>query len=499
MKILRGLMMNKLFTLPKLWAILEEELGTVQQAYMKYLAGDEIGAFNVVRPHANVPVTGLLDDLLNFNMDKVPPTSFMNGDIGVLPVEGVIMPKTTFWTRFMGAATLDVMTRDFTALVNDDSVKAIVLDIDSPGGVAFGVEQFANIVYEAREVKPIYSITSTMMASAAMWIGAAAEEVFITGEVVMTGSIGTVISHIDISELEKMLGVKTTEISAGKFKRIASNFKPLSEEGRAELQSQVNHVNDAFVSAIAKFRGVEVEIVVSDMADGKTLIGSKGIEAGLIDGILSAEDLVKRINAETNGSADNSKNFIGGKGMGAIVAKDKGVIAGISAKDLEECNAKVYEEVLAIGAESVSGKIEAAKTAGIEEGKKLGVEEGKAIGVKSERERILAVEAAGLPGHEKLIAKLKADGTTTGPEAAAEVVKAENAKLSSGLNTLKAEAGKPVENSAEETETTSAGKTPKEKWDADSKLRAEYGDDFAAFEAYEKALAEGRVRVLGRN
>ena len=122
MKILRGLMMNKLFTLPKLWAILEEELGTVQQAYMKYLAGDEIGAFNVVRPHANVPVTGLLDDLLNFNMDKVPPTSFMNGDIGVLPVEGVIMPKTTFWTRFMGAATLDVMTRDFTALVNDDSV-----------------------------------------------------------------------------------------------------------------------------------------------------------------------------------------------------------------------------------------------------------------------------------------------------------------------------------------------------------------------------------------
>ncbi|KKK75036.1 hypothetical protein LCGC14_2877770, partial [marine sediment metagenome] len=335
--------------------------------------------------------------------------------------------------------------RDFNTLVSDDSVKAIVLDIDSPGGVAFGIEQFANLVFEARAVKTIVSITSTMMASAAIWIGAAAEYIYITGEVVMTGSIGVVINHIDVSELEKMFGIKTTEITAGKFKRIASSFKPLSEEGRAELQSQVNHVNSAFVADIARFRRVDVETVSSKMADGRTFLGSQGIEAGLIDEIISAEELIDLINAEINKSEGNINNFKGGKGMVNTIAKKKPVEV-MTAESIQEDNPVVYTEIFNLGGQEARDKLNTAVAESFEKGREQGKDEGEIIGAKSELERIMAVEAQLVPGHEKLIAKLKADGVTTGPEAAVEVIKADKELRAKGLKNFKAEGAKSVGN-----------------------------------------------------
>lgn len=485
--------MTKLLTMPSLWAILPEQINILQHAYVSYLSGDEIAAFNIAQPHAEIPVTGIFD----VDIDKIPPTTFMNGDIGVLPIEGVITPKADFWTRLFGGATLDVLTRDFTALLNDDSVKAIALDIDSPGGVAFGVEQFANLVFEAREVKPIYSITSTMMASAAMWIGAAAKKIYITGEVVMTGSIGTVISHIDISELEKKFGIKTTEITAGKFKRISSSIKPLSEEGREELQSQVDHVNSAFVGDIARFRGVDVDTVNTDMADGKTFLGSQGVKAGLIDGIISAEDFIDIINADANNSASIDRNLQGGSGMGSLAAKDKSVVAGINAKELEEANPALYNEVFSAGADAGAEKIRLAKEEGVEEGRLQGIEEGKLLGATDERNRIMDVEAQSMPGHENLIDALKKDGNTTGPQAAVKVVNAEKVKMSKGLTSLSEDSPGPVDNSIEENPAPESTQTNQEKWDADEKLRAEFDNDFASYEAYEKSLKSGQVKVLG--
>jgi capsid assembly protease len=490
---LRRKIMTKFLTMPSLWAILPEQISILQHAYVSYLSGDEISAFKIAQPHAEVPVAGIFD----VDLDKIPPSTFMNGDIGVLPVEGVITPKADFWTRLFGGATLDVLTRDFNALVNDDSVKAIVLDIDSPGGVAFGVEQFANLVFEAREVKPIYAITSTMMASAATWIGAAAKKIYITGEVVMTGSIGTVISHIDISEMEKKHGIKTTEITAGKFKRISSNFKPLSDEGREELQSQVDHVNSAFVSDIARFRGVDVDTVNSDMADGKTFLGSLGVKAGLVDGIVTAEDFIDIINADTNNSANIDRNLQGDNSMGTLAAKDKSVVAGIDAKQLEESNPALYNEVFSAGADAGTKKIKLAKEEGVAEGKIEGIEEGKLIGATDERNRIMDVEAQSMPGHENLIDALKKDGNTTGPQAAVKVVNAEKVKMSGGLKSLADGSPQPIDNSIEETPAPESTKSNQEKWDADEKLRAEFDNDFGAFESYEKSVVSGQVKVLG--
>jgi signal peptide peptidase SppA len=214
-----------------------------------------------------------------------------------MQITGTITPKADILSFIFGGSPLDVMTRDFKALVKDDDVKAIILEINSPGGVVHGAQEFANLVFEAREVKPIITISSTMMASLAMWIGAAASDVFITDDTIVTGSLSAIINHIDVSGLEKSLGIKTTQIATGKFKTISSMFAPLTDEGRAELKGQVDHITGVMVADIAKFRGVDVKTVNSKMAEGRTFIGSQGVEAGLIDGIISPDELIERINA----------------------------------------------------------------------------------------------------------------------------------------------------------------------------------------------------------
>lgn len=170
-----------------------------------------------------------------------------------------------------------------------------------------------------------------------------------------------------------------------------------------------------------------------------------------------------------------------------------------SIEALQKEHPDIYQDVLALGEANAAEGIEAAKAdasnAGKSEGLAAGLKQGEIIGAKKERERILAVEASGMPGHEKLIATLKADGTTTGPEAAAQVVKAENDKRASGLSNLNAEAPAPV--AAETTDTSvPEAKTPDEAlkaaWDGKDgeALKATYGKDgYDSYVGYYKADA----------
>lgn len=477
--------MHKLKAFPLIWAILPEELMGLEQAYQAYLKGE-------TNPKGEDK--GKVEAAGAFNIDtsRVAETFTMHGDIAVMSIAGMITPKASIFSLIFGGTTLDVMTRDFQALVNNDDVKAIVLDIDSSGGNAFGIEEFANLVFESRSSKPIVTVTSTVMASAAMWIGAAASDVFITGETTVTGSLAALTSHLDISGLEQKLGVKTTEISSGPQKRIDSRFAPLTDEGRKELQSRVDYIGNVIAEDIARFRGMDIKAVTENISDGSIFIGSQGIEAGLVDRKMSFDELIDNINTELSGSENNKDTLIGGQGMFG-----KGVKASVEA--LKEGHLDIYNAVLALGKteerDSINGEIaDAADKARIE-----GQTAGEAIGAKAELARILDVEAQLMPGHEKLIAKLKADGHTTGTEAAAEVVKAEKTKLSSGLNTLKTDSPDPADNSAEEEAIKAENtKTAKEKWDADPKLQTEFKGDFAAYESYVKSVEDGNVKVLGQ-
>jgi signal peptide peptidase SppA len=434
-----------------LWAIMPNQIDRLLQLYQKrlefYSKGPEIEKQTSIHEGVNVTTTRF-SSLLNGDMTKdIPPTFEIINGVGILPIEGIIIPKADMFSLiFGGFATLDILTRDFLELKDRDDVHTILLDIDSPGGSAFGVQQFANIIFNARSNKTIISVTSGIMASAAMWIGAAAHKIIITGDVTVTGSIGTVTSHVDISEAEKMAGIKTTEVVAGEFKREPSSFAPLTEKGRAVLQDQVNHANSAFVAGIAKFKDVPLRTVTSKMAEGKIFIGTQGIQVGLIDDMMTMDQILADVTDKNSSMAfiDRTKTFNfnllkGGNGMTILEQIAK----------IKEDNHGLYEAIVNIGkAESEADykvKAETEKKEAYQLGLEAGKTEGMKEGAKAETSRIASLKELATVGNQQMIDRFILDGKTTAPEAAVEILKAQKVSNANGLVTLQQDAPKALD------------------------------------------------------
>lgn len=430
----------KNFELPPLWAIISTYSGKIVEIYQKQLEfySKRMDMKDDVVPPATMSY-GDKEYTLNAVdtetlLQSVPPTFEVEGTVATLPIEGVIIPKSDFFTLFFGGfAALDILTRDFRELAGREDVHTIILDIDSPGGNAFGVQQFANIIFEARSEKNIIAVTSAMMASAAMWIGAAAHKVFITAEVTVTGSIGTVTTHTDISELNKMIGITETEVTGGEFKRIPSSLAPLDERGRAVLQAQVDHVNSAFINDIAKFKNIKPG-AVSKMAEGRIFIGSQGIKVGLVDGIVDMDDLFAQegdIEAIVQKSNSNFNNFIGGSSMTV-----KAQIAEMKTNNADLYNAIVDEGKVQAHSE-FSQSLPEIKTEEYKKGVEAGKIEGKEEGMEAERNRISTLMELKDGSNEAQIELFIKDGKTTAPEAAVAILKTQKENREKGLDNLK--------------------------------------------------------------
>jgi len=97
------------------------------------------------------------------------------------------------------------------------------------------------------------------------------------------GSIGVLSRHIDTSQRELAMGIKVTDIAAGRYKAITSQHAPLSDAGRETIQNQVDAIYTVFVQDIARNRGTSTENVLANMADGKVFVGQQALDNGLAD------------------------------------------------------------------------------------------------------------------------------------------------------------------------------------------------------------------------
>ncbi len=219
-----------------------------------------------------------------------------SGSIAVIPVTDVITQHGDYW---IGTAIDDLMT-DFITAMNDPTVGAILMPIDSPGGSVYGVQELCDTIMAARDVKPVVAIANSLAASAAYWIGSAASEFYCTpsGEV---GSIGVFQPHMDISGMLSQMGVKQTLISAGKYKVEGNPFGPLDDDAMSFLQSRVDDYYNAFVSAVAAGRGVKEDAVRNGMGQGRVLGAAAAQQQKMIDGVATIPQVVsamqKRMNA----------------------------------------------------------------------------------------------------------------------------------------------------------------------------------------------------------
>jgi len=216
------------------------------------------------------------------------PSGNSSGAIAVLSLSGVISQHADWFAD----VSLDQFSSDLMSVVADPGVAAILVSIDSPGGSVYGVQELAGMMMAAREQKPIVALANSLAASAAYWIGCSATEFYCTpsGEV---GSIGVWQAHMDISGALDQAGIKTTLISAGKYKTEGNPYQALSEEAQAFMQSRVDDYYSAFVAAVANARGVDPDTVKNGMGQGRVLGAQDAKKANMIDGIATFPQLVQ--------------------------------------------------------------------------------------------------------------------------------------------------------------------------------------------------------------
>lgn len=276
------------------WAIVPEKLNEIREIYATHLRGEKI---DLAAFEAQAAQAGQAEEDERYQV--------LNG-IAVIPIQGVIAKRMNLFSKMSGGASTQLVGQDIKDALSREDVTGIVLDIDSPGGTVDGTQELAQIVFAGKSEKPIIAYTDGMMASAAYWIGSAAQEIYISGELNHVGSIGVVAAHVDYSEYERQRGIKTTEVYAGKYKRIASNYKPLSEEGKQSIQDQVDYIYSVFVNQVAGHRGAAIDDVLANMADGRIFIGLQAVRAGLVDGVATFDQAIDRLTVlQSQMQADN--------------------------------------------------------------------------------------------------------------------------------------------------------------------------------------------------
>lgn len=372
------------------WAIMPEKLVELRGIYETHLKGEKID-IKAVEARVGRP------------LDNNPQGYEVVDGVAVIPIDGVIAKRMNLFSQISGGVSTDLLARDFKAALNDPSVKAIVLVIDSPGGTVDGTVDIARLVYESRGVKPIVAYTDGLMASAAYWIGSAADKVYIGNDATLVGSIGVVATHQDISKAEELAGVKTTEVYAGKYKRIVTQYAPLSEAGQAYLQDRVDYLYSVFVSAVADNRGVSVETVLKSMADGKVFSGRQALEAGLVDGVSTLDALIAGMKS---GGVPGSKAT---KKVEVFMAEEKTQETALTAALIAENHPDVFRAIQEQGA-------------------------------KTERERIQGVFSLFRTGREKLVTEFMFDGKSTKADASVAILDADDAKKETYLKALKDDA-----------------------------------------------------------
>lgn len=215
------------------------------------------------------------------------------GTVAVLPLYGVIAPRMNAMTQISGGTSAEAFGALIRRAVDDPGISAIVIDVDSPGGSVFGVEELAATIRGLKGRKPILAVANTMMASAAYWIASQADEI-IASPSSQVGSIGVIGVHQDLSGAEAKAGVKTTLIAAGKFKTEGNSLEPLSEEARAAMQKHVDAYYGAFVRDVAKGRGVTAAAVRDGFGEGRAVTAVEAVKVGLADAVGTRHQAIAR-------------------------------------------------------------------------------------------------------------------------------------------------------------------------------------------------------------
>lgn len=246
------------------------------------------------------------------------PESNDNNEIAIIDVIGSIFTRANLFTEVSGAVSLEALERQLDTALYDDSIKAIILRIDSPGGEVTGTHEFANYLDEACEIKPIVAYVHGMACSAAYWIASATSHIYVDKTATL-GSIGVVAAWTDDSKARTAAGLTDYEVVSSQSPK--KRLDPKLDEGRAELQKQIDGLADIFIDDVAEFRDVSRDKVLSDFGQGSTFLANEAIKIGMADEISSLRDVIAELTTADN--SNNNTNNLNNNGVSQMGVKSK--------------------------------------------------------------------------------------------------------------------------------------------------------------------------------
>lgn len=188
----------------------------------------------------------------------------------------------------------------------DDSVKAILLRIDSPGGTVAASQEITLAVRRAAEEKPVVTSVGDMCASGAYMVASQTDEIIASpGSTV--GSIGVIMEVANVEELLNKIGVNFTTLTYGEYKDAGSMYRSLTETETAMLNEELATIGDQFIADVAEGRGMD-EDEVRELATGWAWVGSEALDLGLVDSLGNYDDAVDR--AAALGGIEGEPNIV---------------------------------------------------------------------------------------------------------------------------------------------------------------------------------------------
>jgi len=226
------------------------------------------------------------------------------------------------------ATSYEKIGEQVKAALDDERVKAIQLDVDSPGGLVNGVAETADAILAARQLKPVRAVVDDLAASAAYWLCSQADTIT-AGKTDMVGGIGVFSVYVDYSEMAKGLGIKVHVIRSGPHKGIGVIGSPISEDQLSVIQELIDGTAKYFVEAISAGRRRRSLKEVTSWATGKLWLAEPARDMGLIDtvsspaGISSSVMLACETPAEKPGSENLAEpGLLGPEGIEAVRRAD---------------------------------------------------------------------------------------------------------------------------------------------------------------------------------
>ncbi|OCP07977.1 MULTISPECIES: S49 family peptidase [unclassified Ensifer] len=254
----------------------------------------------------------------------------VHNGVAVVKVDGVLMRNWSIWSFLFGGSAYELLIKDIATAIKDDNIKAIVLDIDSPGGEVTGCAELANAIFEMRSQKPIIAYATGTAASAAYWIASSCSKVIISSTSAL-GSIGCVMEVSDYSSAREKAGIKDIQIVSSQSPLKRPDLS--TDEGLSTVQAHVDAIAAVFIADVAKFRGVSIKRVSEDFGKGDCFIGQAAVDAGLADEIGSLEAVIAEYGIEQQATPTvGVPADTGGNGMLKAIAKATKKTAKIAAK-----------------------------------------------------------------------------------------------------------------------------------------------------------------------